>query len=191
MLNHLRFKQCSPTTSHIDIPMKAVKYDKTRTPDWHILSYLLCTLTTHIEYAECAVMWLSGLSSARGWPRAPTDLWPGQTHSQLSGTGCCRQQLISDPENGIGKRQERTGDAADQAGHLDLQGAADGEGRGETGAGLLLYYILKHAYLGVNRFSKDWQSFQRGRLSQRVCKGHCECSKDWKSWQGQTWRNII
>ena len=85
----------------------------------------------------------------------PTDLWPGQTHSQLSGTGCCRQQLISDPENGIGKRQERTGDAADQAGHLDLQGAADGEGRGETGAGLLLYYILKHAYLGVNRFSKD------------------------------------
>ena len=39
---------------------------------------------------------------------------------------------------------EQTGDAADQAGHLDLQSAADGEGRGATGAGLLLYYILKN-----------------------------------------------
>ena len=54
----------------------------------------------------------------------------------------------ADPGSGKWNKKlstEQTGDAADQAGHLDLPGAAYGEGRGATGAGLLLYYILKRA----------------------------------------------
>ena len=73
----------------------------------------------------------------------PTDLWPDSLSALRNWV---LPTTSADPGSGKWNKKlstEQTGDAADQAGHLDLPGAAYGEGRGATGAGLLLYYILK------------------------------------------------